>query len=300
MVAILIGFASILQLLFGGWPQALTNHLVATLAKELPPAQLNLPVNQIATPVSHGQVDLNLTASNAVAIDAATGQILYAKNPDQPHAIASITKIFTVLVILRDHSLDEIVSVPQLPAYTNGAVALGLKSGQQFKLEQLLRAALIPSANDAADTLAIWDAGSVPAFTAKMNQLMAVWGIPDLHFNSANGLEDNNNFASAMALTRAARLLLTNTQVKAITAMPSTAISDLSGQKYQLTTTNELLKEPGFSGIKTGYTLVAGQCLLARASVQGHDVITVVLGSQDRFGETRQIINAIDQAYKWQ
>ncbi len=242
----------------------------------------------------------DLTAPSALAIDAASGQVLYSKQPDKPVPIASITKMFTILVVLRDHSLDEIVTVPALPSYQPGAVLLGAPTGAKFKLGDLVKAALIPSDNDAADVLAIHDAGSTTAFVAKMNQLARDWGMSHAHFVSTNGLVDTDNYATARDLSIAARLLITNQTAKALTATQSATISDLSGRSYSLASTNELLRVPGFYGIKTGYTPAAGQCLVARANIHGHDVISVVLGSSDRFGETKALISAIGQGYTWQ
>ncbi len=264
------------------------------------------PSHEVQMPAYHTQStpvgavpNLNLSAGGVIAIDAATGQVLYQKAADQPRAIASITKIFTALVILRDHNPDETVTVPVLPAYPNGAVTLGLVAGQQFKLGDLVKAALIPSANDAADTLAIYDAGSVANFATKLNSLAASWGLTNLHLANANGLDDTGNNASPQALASAARLLLASPSAKVVAATSDGYISDLSGHQYHLISTNELLKDPSFSGIKTGYTPVAGQCLLATSNIHGHSVITVVLGSQDRFGETKQLTQAIERSITW-
>jgi D-alanyl-D-alanine carboxypeptidase (penicillin-binding protein 5/6) len=298
MAPVIIAGLAILQLLGGNFWPALSQRLVTKAA----PAQPSLiwdSYQNIPTPVGSAP-QLNMSAQGVVAIDAATGQVLYDKAANQPHSIASITKIFTALVILKDHKLDEVVTVPSLPPYRGGAVVLGLVPGQRFKLQELLKAALIPSANDAADSLAIWDSGSVANFTTKMNQLVQEWGIEDLHFNSASGLEDSNNYASPLALSKAARLLLSNRTAQAITSTYSGSTSDLAGRSYPLTSTNQLLQEPGFKGIKTGYTPAAGECLLALALVNSHPVITVVVGSQSRFDETRQLIQALGQNYQWQ
>lgn len=253
----------------------------------------------IASTPSGSTPELNLTTNNALVIDAATGQVLYAKNPDARVPIASVTKMFTILMVLKDHSLDETVTIPTLPSYEPGAVLLGAPTGAKFKLGDLVKAALIPSDNDAADALAIYDAGSVPAFIAKMNQLMKDWDLSNVHFVSANGLVDANNYATARSLGLAARLLLTNSSAQAITSSQTDTIRDSSGRAYSLNSTNELLQEPNFYGIKTGYTPLAGQCLVAGAIVHGHKVISVVLGSQDRFGETKKLIEGISQGYSW-
>lgn len=296
MAGVLIAILTVLQLIglgHSGPTESLANHAAGS-------NQIVLP-SYYPQPVASGTVtNLSLTATGAIAIDAANGQVLYSKNPDQVRPIASVTKIFTMLVILRDHSLDETVTVPQLPTYQPGAVLLNAPTGSHFKLGDLVKAALIPSDNDAADILAIHDSGSIPAFSAKMNQLLADWQISGGHFSNANGLVDTNNYASPRALSEAARVLLTNPSTATITDTQATTIHDLSGRSYALKSSNELLQTPGFYGIKTGYTPIAGQCLVALAKINGHNVISVVLGSQDRFGETKSLITAISKGYTWQ
>lgn len=297
MASFFIGLLVLFELVgLGSWMPAVS--LASHAAKR--PTAVTLPAYQPAATPTGTFTAPNLTAAGMIAIDAASGQVLASKDAQTPRPIASITKIFTILVILRDHALDETVTIPTLPIYEDGAVLLGAPAGSKFKLGDLVKAALIPSDNDAADSLAIDDAGSVDKFTAKMNQLMADWDITGLHFASASGLTDTNNNASPEALAKAARLLLTNQTVKAITDTANTTISDTGGRLYPLHTSNELLQTPGFYGIKTGYTPLAGQCLVARAQVQARDVISVVLGSQDRFGETQTLINAISKGYTWQ
>ncbi len=300
MVQIIIALLAALQLTALTVISPVTNWLVDQASYHVSQLQPGVTgYKTLGTPAGSAP-KLNLSASGAIAIDAGTGQVLYAKNAAKALPIASITKVFTVLVMLRDHSLDETVTVPVLPAYPAGAVVLGAPAGSKFKLSELVKAALIPSDNDAADSLAIHDSGSVKAFTAKMNALVADWKITGLHFSSASGLEDNDNYASPAALAAAARLLLSNQAAASITSSQTATISDQSGHTYNLATTNELLKKPGFTGIKTGYTPAAGQCVIARATINGHQVITVILGSQDRFGETEQLVNAIKEAYSWQ
>ena len=296
MAGFFVALIAVLELVgLGSWGPAmsLANHAATKPAVSLPQYQA------VATP-SGNFVAPTLTATGMIAIDADNGQVLASKDPLTPRPIASVTKMFTLLVVLRDHSLNETVTIPKLPTYETGAVLLNASAGAKFKLEDLVKAALIPSDNDAADSLAIYDAGSISAFTAKMNALMTNWQITGLHFSSADGLTDTNNNASPEALAKAARLLLTNQAIRTITDTSATTIKDQSGQVYQLNTSNELLQTPGFYGIKTGYTPVAGQCLVALAKVHGHNVISVILGSQDRFGETKTLINAISEGYSWQ
>lgn len=281
----------------------LLQNLAGQLVETGPPAhQLNhTPATTlIAIPVKTGDQTLNLGASSVYAVDIDSGSLLYEHNSDVERPIASITKLVTAMVILQSHSLDETVTVGSLTPLPPEDAQLGLAAGQQFKLGDLLKAALVPSDNDAAEALAIYDSGSVAAFSVKMNSLASLWGIKHAHFVSANGLTDTDNYASARSLAQLARIALTNASFAAIVSTSSAQISDASGKSYQLASTDSLLADGRFHGIKTGYTVAAGQSFVALADVRGHRVITVVLNSPDRFGETASLVSWIERNFSWQ
>ncbi len=269
-------------------------HLAATLAT---PSLVRY--QPVTVPAQVTSTPLNLTAASVLAVDLNTGQILYSHNPNAKRPIASITKLVTALVIVRDHPLDQFVTVPILPTYAVADSRLGLVAGQRLSVESLLAAMLVPSADDAADTLARFDAGSGQAFAGKMNRVASDWSIQDTHFTNPSGLVDTDNYATATALTKIAGLVLANQSLARLTATASTTITDANGRSYNLTTTNELLQNGLIKGIKTGYTPAAGQSLVGLASIDGHAVITVILGSQDRFGETGRLINSLTRDYQW-
>ena len=179
------------------------------------------------------------------------------------------------------------------------AETMGLVPGDTFKLSELLQAALVPSENDAADSLAITDSGSVSAFTDKMNAKMAQWGISGTHFASASGLADSDNYSTAAALAKIAGLALINPVIGETVSKPAISVTSGAGRTYNLKSTNNLLASGQFYGIKTGYTLLAGECFVGLARINGHDVITVVLGSNDRFGATTTLTNFIGRTWQW-
>jgi serine-type D-Ala-D-Ala carboxypeptidase (penicillin-binding protein 5/6) len=239
-------------------------------------------------------------AVSAYAIDIDTATPLYSHLSSKPLPVASITKLVTVMVVLSNHKPDEVITVPDLPAYRPEDAKLGIAAGQRFVLKDLVQAALIPSANDAADALAIYDSGSITAFTNKMNRTVKQWGIEHTNFTSANGLHEDNNYASAEALAKLAKIALHNQTFALYTSTAHTSITSLSGQPYQLTNTNRLLADPRFKGIKTGYTPAAGQSVMALADIKGHRVITVVLNSPDRFAETTDLADWLERNWSWQ
>ena len=242
---------------------------------------------------------LTLGAASAIAIDKDTATVLYSKNADARRPIASVTKLITALVILSRHSPTEKITIPTLPTYPKEAETIGLVPGETFTLSDILEAALVPSANDAADALAIYDAGSVTKFAARMNTKMSEWGISDVRFVSASGLQDDGNYASAAALAKIANLAITNPAVAKIVKYTTVTISSSTGRTYNLSSTNDLLASGRFYGIKTGYTLAAGECFVGLTRVNGHEVITVVLGADSRFGATTTLTNWIGRSWQW-
>lgn len=265
-----------------------------------PAATIALPAaGTVAQPIKTGTAGFSLGAISSLAIDADSGSVLYSNNVDQVLPIASITKLATVAVILRDHQLGDEVTVPSLPSYPAGAVTVPLRAGQKFQLSELLKAALIPSANDAADALAIWDSGSISSFVAKSNQLLSQWGINDITIADSSGLNAGSK-ASARALSKIGRLVLLNPELAADVKSAQVTIKDNAGQSYHLTSTNLLLGDSRFIGLKTGHTAEAGENLVAMASLGGHKVITVVLHSPDRFAETKSLVDFIQANWSWQ
>lgn len=251
-----------------------------------------LPVQMSTEPLVFG-------ATSAIAIDRATGTVLYSKNSGAKLPIASVTKMITALVYLSRHDPKEQITVPVLPAYPQAAEIMGLVPGDTFTAREILQAALVPSDNDAADTLAISDAGSVAKFAARMNQKMTEWGISDTRFVSASGLQDEGNYASATALSRIAALVMTNPTFAELVKLPRITLTSGEGRSYNLTSTNALLASGLFYGIKTGYTQAAGECFVGLTRINDHEVITVVLGSNNRFGDTTALTNWIGHSWQW-
>ncbi|GAC1601821.1 MAG: hypothetical protein NVS3B29_04020 [Candidatus Saccharimonadales bacterium] len=277
-----------------------TKNTLLTHSTDIVPAVATAPAFvPTSLPLHTSQTAINIMAAGAIAVDRASGEVLYEKFPDAPRPIASVTKMATALVISSRHSPDEHVTIPAMPKYPTDAETMGLTPGDTFRLADLLQAALVPSDNDAADALAIIDAGSVPAFADRMNAKMVQWGIAGPHFSGASGLNDTNNFATPASLAKIAGLLLANSTLEPVVGQSSISITSGNGRTYNLRSTNDLLASGQFYGIKTGYTLAAGECFVGLARINGHDVITVVLGSNNRFGDTTTLTNWIGRTWQW-
>ncbi len=307
MKVIALGLALILQLT-GLWPH-LSAHLRERLADAatthltpVPSAQAAaVTISQQALPVPQANTappSLEAGAS-ILAIDRATATPLYQQAATKQRPIASVTKMITTLVVLARHDPSEIVTVGQLPNYGPEDDTIGLIPGEQYRLGDLIRAALIPSANDAADALAIYDSGSTSKFATQMNAKMATWGITGTHFSNPSGLQDADNYATAQALAKIASLALTNPFIAQAVRQPNVTFSSIKGRTLTASSTDDLLSTGRYYGIKTGYTLAAGECFVGLTRVAGHDVITVVLGANDRFGTTEQLVTWIGHTYQW-
>lgn len=302
MITLLLQAAIISALTWaGGLPAPVEQGLqrIGLSVDHFAPNQTAAAVRPVKVPANATTNQPGISAAGYLAIDDASQAPLAAREADKPLPIASITKMATALVILARHSPSEVVTIPALPAYGPDDEVVGLKAGQSYSIEELLSALLINSGNDAADALAIIDAGSQPAFVARMNQIMAHWGIANAHFSNPSGLSDTDNYASPRALAQMGQLLLHNPIATKLVNMQTDSITASDGTVVQLKTTNSLLQTGQFSGIKTGYTVAAGQCFIGLTAVSGHPVITVVLGSVDRFGDTTTLRNWIAENYQW-
>jgi D-alanyl-D-alanine carboxypeptidase (penicillin-binding protein 5/6) len=264
------------------------------LSEVSPPA-----LNPAPVPVANQPLAPNVGAASAFAVDLDSGAVLFAKNANQERPIASITKIATALVILRRHDPNETVTIPKLPTYGPDDEVIGLTPGEKFKINDLLTAMLVQSANDAGDALAIIDAGNKDAFAARMNAVTSDWGIEGAHFSNPTGLQDKGNEVSAEALEKIGALSIRSQIISNLVATPVAQISNQSGKIYNLHTTDQLLSNGAFQGIKTGYTPAAGECFLGLTKINGHPVITVILGSTNRFGDTQILVDWIKQNYQW-
>jgi D-alanyl-D-alanine carboxypeptidase (penicillin-binding protein 5/6) len=187
---------------------------------------------------------------------------------------------------------------------------IGLYEYEKLTVKTLLQAALIPSANDAAVALAIWDAGSEEAFAQKMNEKAEELGLKTAEFFNSTGLDMWNdeteswygNKMSARDVARMARFALQDEFFRETVAQRHFWGTSVGEEfLHEKKSTNQLFDTfLNLSGVKTGYTPLAGQCFVALGNTQdGHEVLTVVLGSVDRFGETKKLLSWVYDSFKW-
>lgn len=242
-----------------------------------------------------------IDAHSSISIDLETGAVLFEKNIHERMPIASITKLMTVYIILEENDLTETVTISKKSAETGGS-QMYLIEGEQIALENLVYGAIIHSANDAAVALAEHNSGSVEQFVEKMNTKAAELGLINTSFANPTGLDHPNNYSSSYDVSKLAKEVYKHSFIQHAAELKSLEVKSLKGKyKHNLQSTNDLLDSYlHIKGLKTGKTDAAGLCLVSVAeNIDGHEIISVVLRSPDRFRESKVLIDWIFRAYNW-
>ena len=242
-----------------------------------------------------GQFDVPCQA--AILIDQESGTVLYEKEADTQMPIASITKVMTLLLVMEGleegrFTLEDTVPVTE-HAYSMGGSQIWLEPGEEFIVDEMLRAVCVASANDAAVALAEMVGGSEPVFVEQMNQKAAQLGMSNTTFQNACGLDQERHLSTARDVAIMSREILNNhPQILNYTGIWT---DSLRGGQTQLVNTNKLLRRyQGITGLKTGTTGGAGVCLSASATRDGLSLIAVVLGassSTERFDAATALLD---------
>ena len=225
---------------------------------------------------------LTLPCRAAILIDQTSGAVLYEMNADQTMPIASITKVMTLLLTFEAVHAGRLTMDTAVPvsehAYHMGGSQIWLEPGEQFTLDEMLKAICVSSANDAAVAVAELVGGSELAFVQQMNARAAELGMEHTTFRNACGLDTEGHLSTARDVAIMSRTILTTCpEVLHYTGIWT---DTLRGGATQLVNTNKLLRRyNGITGLKTGTTSGAGVCISASATRDGLDLIAVVLGS---------------------
>jgi len=222
-----------------------------------------------------------IKAPTAMVVNLATGRVLYEKHPDQRRPIASIAKIMTALVVLRHSSLDGMVRVTKRATRTD-PINLGLKAGERISVRDLLYGLLLRSGNDTAMALAQHVSRTVPKFLALMDRTAHSLGATDTHFASPNGLNDHG-YSTVTDVARIAMAAMDDPTFRRIVATRTYHVPGPKHQVHHLKNLNEMLfTYPHATGIKTGYTEAAGNCVVESASRGSLELVVVVLHDDPR------------------
>jgi D-alanyl-D-alanine carboxypeptidase (penicillin-binding protein 5/6) len=242
-------------------------------------AVLAAVVPAAAAPASAGIAPPRVpTAAAAIVVDARDGTVMFAKRPDQERSIASTTKLMTALLALEEADPDEVFTAPEynaMPAESR----INLREGERMTVQDLLEALLLESANDAAVDLAENIAGSREAFVERMNERAEELGLEHTSYANPIGLDQAGNYSSARDLAMLARTLLRNPRFARIVDMPSATLESGIRPRAVQNRNDLVAAYPWVDGVKTGYTLNAGNVLVgAAARGPRARVISVVLG----------------------
>lgn len=238
---------------------------------------------------------ISIYSPSCILMEASSGKILYEKNANQVRYPASTTKIMTAILVLENCELTDVATVSHnaIHSIPPDYVMANIKEGEELTIEQLLNVLLIPSANDAAVVLAEHISGSVSKFSDLMNEKAKEIGCKNTHFVNPNGIHNKNHVSTAYDLALIGRYAMQNATIRNIvkkTQYTLPATNKYTKEDRTFKTTNDLLIKntsksksnyyyPDATGVKTGYTGEAGNCLVSSAKKDNMEVISVVLGA---------------------
>ncbi len=228
-------------------------------------------------PAADAATPPRVVAPSAIAVEPATGDVVYERRATKRLPMASTTKMMTALLTVERLSLDDVLSAAPYNAQPAESV-LGLRSGQRMTVRDYLRALMLTSANDAANTLAQRVAGSTSAFVKLMNERARELKLTDTRYANPIGLDSPNNYSSAADLVKLALLLRENRFLRDTMDM-ATAKVRINDRARTIANRNRLVRNvPFVNGVKTGHTNTAGYILVGAATRAGITVVSAVLG----------------------
>ncbi|MEW6423431.1 MAG: D-alanyl-D-alanine carboxypeptidase family protein [Bacillota bacterium] len=250
------------------------------------------PPEKEATEDKKPKPALETTAESAVIMEAHTGKLLFAKEPDKELPMASVTKIMTLLLAVEAVEKGKFKLTDRVVASENawemGGSQIYLEPGEEMSLEEILLAVAVGSANDASVALAEHIAGTEEVFVQAMNQRVKELGLKHTHFANCTGLPAEGHYTSAYDMAVILRECLKYPLFKKLSSVYE---YDLRGGKFKLWNTNKLLKwYPVVDAGKTGWTNEARYCLASSGEKDGLRLIVVVLGSSEPKSHFRESI----------
>jgi len=253
---------------------------------------LNMMLLNFNFSVASAQELSNLTAKSAIVIEAATGKVLYEKDANSKRYPASTTKMMTLIVALEYGKLEDTVIVSKNAVETEGS-SLGLDEGEKIKLSDLLYGMMLVSGNDATVAVAEHIAGSVDKFAQLMTKKAIEIGAQNTSFVNSSGLPDPDHYTTASDLAKIAAYgyknpmfaTIVNTKEKLIPWGARAYMRDLNNENRMLSLYD------GSNGVKTGYTDIAGRCLVSAAKRDGVQLIAVVLDSEYMWNDSIDLLD---------
>ena len=263
-------------------PQGTTTKAASKSSGPRKPAQTGAPEEDAAAPVKPGGPP-RVHAISAILIDAQTGKVLHAVNPDAPRAVASTQKLMTALLVAEAGDAEHIVKIEKVDTLAEPS-KLDVEPGETYRRGDLLRILLVKSMNDVARALARDNAGSIEAFAKKMNAKAEKLGMSNTHFVNPNGLPAEGQHSTARDMAKLATAAYRQKAIRDIVCLKELRWQHPDGHVSEFHNTNRVLSSlRSCNGMKTGYTAAAKFCLVSSANNNSKDVISVVLGDEKAF-----------------
>jgi D-alanyl-D-alanine carboxypeptidase (penicillin-binding protein 5/6) len=286
----LFGFFTLLFLFYPG--DSVYFHIFAYNRPLFEAKEKKLALKTNPVPYLKYQYYPEITAEGVYVVDLPSMTPLMERNTHLKMFPASTAKVLTALVAVDVYKLDDVVTV--MNPFPEGQV-MELVEGERITVENLLYGLLIQSGNDAAYALA--NSYGFDKYVALMNKKAEELKMNNSHFKNPAGLDDMEQFTTPFDLTLAARELLTNPFLRKVVSIKEIIISDINFENFhKLSNVNKLLGEiHGLGGLKTGYTEFAGENLVSFYTKSGHQYVIVVLKSEDRFEDTKNIVSWLNE-----
>jgi serine-type D-Ala-D-Ala carboxypeptidase (penicillin-binding protein 5/6) len=238
-----------------------------------------------------------LDAKAWILIDPRDDSVLAANAPDKRLPVASTTKLMTAYLALHELKPSQMLAAANYHPSNPAEITLGLRPGERMRVRDLLYGLLLPSASDAAETLAAGVSGSVPAFVSEMNRTAQRLGLTDTHYANPIGLDDPDNYSSAHDLVTLASMLMRNRLFAQIVNSPSATLR--SGDHPRTVTSRDTLlgRAPWINGVKTGHTLGAGYVLVGSGTKDSTTLISAVLGTPSEYARDIDTLQLLDYGF---
>lgn len=234
----------------------------------------------------------DISAECACLIEQKTGKVLFSKNKDLKHAMASTTKIMTAIIALEESDPDDIVTMSATAASTEGS-SVYIEAGEKIKMLDLIYGLMLNSGNDAAVAISEHISGSVPEFCEKMNEKTKELGLKNTSFKNPNGLFEEGHFTTASDLAEITRYAMKNEHFREIVKTKNKKVNLVdTGKELYFGNHNKLLwNYEGSTGVKTGYTKDTGRCLVSSAERNGSSLILVTLDAPNDWNDHKVLLD---------
>ena len=245
------------------------------------------------------ETSLLSNAKSGLLVEVSTGTIIYEKNRNERVAVASMTKMMGMILIMEalengNLRLEEKVKVSK-NASNMGGSQIWLEEGEEMLVSDLIKGIMMASANDGIVCMAERIGGTEKKFVAMMNEKAKELGLKDTHFVNPTGLDEDNHYSSAYDMSVIARELIKHEQIFNYTSIYEDYLRKGSKNEYWLVNTNKLIKTyNGADGLKTGMTDNAGYCMAVTAKRNGMRLLAIVLGEDNgkiRNQETAELLD---------